>query len=29
VRLPGAVTKNEQPLSLLLTGQLLTLVARR
>src|SRR5262245_34854910 len=29
VRLPGAVTKNKQPLPLVLTGQLLTLVARR
>ena len=29
VRLPGAVTKNKQPLPLVLTGQLFTLVARR
>jgi hypothetical protein len=29
VRLPGAVTKNGKPLSLVLTGQLLALVARR
>src|SRR5262249_18878252 len=29
VRLPGAVTKNKQPLPLVLTGQLLALVARR
>jgi integrase len=28
VRLPGAVTKNKQPLPFVLTGQLLTLVAR-
>jgi integrase len=29
VRLPGAVTKNKQPLPLVLRGQLLTLIARR
>ena len=29
VRLPGAVTKNKKPLALVLTGQLLALVARR
>jgi hypothetical protein len=29
VRLPGAVTKNKKPLPLVLTGQLLALVARR
>jgi integrase len=29
VRLPGAVAKNKQPLPLVLTGQLLALVARR
>jgi integrase len=29
VRLPGAVTKNKQPLVLALTGQLLALIARR
>jgi integrase len=29
VRLPGAVTKNKRPLPLVLTGQLLALVARR